>query len=285
MDDRVNCNVDDDASNASFEVERGVPILNLNMSHVTEEDPDVEEVYNEDNHATRSPSVEVVNEKLSKLEDPEVNDTISNDNLSVEDSVHDDDGPGGPNVATSSMSKRKKCALALITSVALLALIIGLSVGLTGKNNDAQERSASSANSALTLEDCLAEAAATGSVPTSMPTDNSNFPTYDYASVESGEDDAAIGQSSMLADEFVATGISNDIPVEEEEIPSEETGEAVSSEEPPRPSNDVDDIDFLVRRDLRGNIKRSPIANKVKEHTPASKSRRLQCQELLAGGL
>mmetsp|Transcript_31278 Transcript_31278/g.65401 ORF Transcript_31278/g.65401 Transcript_31278/m.65401 type:complete len:240 (-) Transcript_31278:355-1074(-) len=235
MDDRVNYNVDDDASNASFEVERGVPILNLNMSHVTEEDPDVEEVYNEDNHATRSPSVEVVNEKLSKLEDPEVNDNISNDNLSVEDSVHDDDGPGGPNVATSSMSKRKKCALALITSVALLALIIGLSVGLGGKNNDAQERSASSANSALTLEDCLAEAAAAGSVPTSMPTDNSDFPT------ESSE------------------------------------------EEPARVSNDFDiDLDLVVRRDLRGNMKRRSTVIKAKDLSSELKSRRLQCDELIA---
>ena len=62
----------------------------------------------------------------------------------------------------NARNKRRKYTLACIASLALLALIIGLSVGLGGRKNHSAGRSskASAVNSALTLDECLAEAKA-----------------------------------------------------------------------------------------------------------------------------
>jgi len=165
----------------------------------------------------------------------------NNDEISIEST----DGPGGSNASTS-MSKRKKCALGLFLSMGLLALVIGLSVGLGGKNG---QRSTSSANSstnaaALTLEACLAD-----------------------EEVAEADDDEAAEEMDVVT--FSPTDSPTDSPVSDESVATRE-------------SNDVVVLD-TGNRDLRGSIaiKRNASSKGKEPFDSSTQSRRLQCEDLM----
>mmetsp|Transcript_19886 Transcript_19886/g.31255 ORF Transcript_19886/g.31255 Transcript_19886/m.31255 type:complete len:444 (-) Transcript_19886:17-1348(-) len=185
----------------------------------------------------------------------------NNDEISIEST----EGPGGPNASTSaSMSKRKKCALAVFLSVGLLALVIGLSVGLGTKNG---QRSTSSANSsanaaALTLEDCLADEEAANA-------DAFNVADDDDADDDDADDDEANDdEAADMMDDFTYSPTYSPVPDESVET---------------RASNDAVAVVDIGNRDLRGSIAVKRIASsKGKEPFDSSnQSRRLQCEDLM----
>mmetsp|Transcript_19588 Transcript_19588/g.35556 ORF Transcript_19588/g.35556 Transcript_19588/m.35556 type:complete len:542 (-) Transcript_19588:107-1732(-) len=194
----------------------------------------------------------------------------SSKNGNDESVVYDDVSEAPDVIATTTRTKRKKYTLACIASLALLALIIGLSAGLSDRKNrsSAGNRSseASAANSALTLDECLAEAKAD-----------------------------ELEESELVESSF---GIPTNMPVsliiemeeskeEEESRDEEETTAALTY------SNDMSQL-LGVRRDLRGSSSSSSRNNIIEQRSPRSilkgkesfshsKSRRLQCEDLIAG--
>jgi len=189
----------------------------------------------------------------------------SSKNGNDESVVYDDVSEAPDVIATTTRTKRKKYTLACIASLALLALIIGLSAGLSDRKNrsSAGNRSseASAANSALTLDECLAEAKADELVESSfgIPT---NMPVSLIIEMEESKE-------------------------EEESRDEEETTAALTY------SNDMSQL-LGVRRDLRGSSSSSSRNNIIEQRSPRSilkgkesfsrsKSRRLQCEDLIAG--
>mmetsp|Transcript_23023 Transcript_23023/g.41325 ORF Transcript_23023/g.41325 Transcript_23023/m.41325 type:complete len:259 (-) Transcript_23023:431-1207(-) len=164
--------------------------------------------------------------------------------------------------AVASNMKKKKCAIALIASAAFLAIVVGLGAGL-GTNNG--NKSVSAANNAATLEDCLKEEKALEEQSMegiSGIGSTTYVPTYEPTAYQPTE---AVGEEESAAATMVAA--------------------------PARYSNDFTDMvmdvqnsnDGLVRRELRGSSTvSSSAASKVHELKGSSKSRRLQCDELLA---
>ena len=166
--------------------------------------------------------------------------------IATDDADTDFQGQAG---AVASKMKKKMCAMALVSLSVLLALVVGLSVGLGTKNGN---KSVSSANNAVTLEDCLQEEKAleeSTPVPTWMST--TLLPSYEPMAFSLSEETEEEEESAATIG-ATPVGYSNDF-----------AGMTVDVQE----SNGDDG---LVRRDLRGS---SSVANKVDEMKASSKSR------------
>mmetsp|Transcript_6698 Transcript_6698/g.14548 ORF Transcript_6698/g.14548 Transcript_6698/m.14548 type:complete len:306 (+) Transcript_6698:457-1374(+) len=213
-----------------------------------------------------------------------------------------------------SSSKRKKLAAAIIVAVALFAVVIVLGVGVLSGNKSGQSSDVvASANGALTLEDCLASFEAEEVLGNQVEESVEDVADEEEeeeetpgggadqadASLNKAEETGEESESTATFDEYDTFNNAQDLNVEplpqqRENGVSDGSNDFVFSKQHVVAatsnkvaanggnSNDNGVDGFLVRRDLRGSGRNWDKVGGLKLVDPSSKSRRLQCEKLLA---